>query len=342
MARKTTYNNITTPELISKVNPENLKLWNDFEKYLQSVQRSENTIKSYKNDIEIFFVWNLLNNNNKFFIELSKRDLISYQNWLLNENKNSPARIRRLKSALSSMSNYIEAILDDEFEGFRPIIKKVESPINQSTREKTVLEDSQLQYLLNYLVEKKHYQRAAILSLAMCSGSRKSELTRFKTSYFKDENIIYGSLYKTDEKVKTKGRGLGKYIYRYVLASQFKPYLDLWIKQREELKIDNEFLFVAKNKSGEWEQMKATTLNSYANTFSSVLGLDFYWHSLRHFFTTALSRLNIPDSVIQEIVGWDSLDMVKLYKDIDADEQLGKYFDENGVKTVKTSKLSDL
>ena len=51
---------------------------------------------------------------NKYFPEISKRDIISYQNWLLRNNENSPARVRRLKSTLSSLSNYIEAILDDE------------------------------------------------------------------------------------------------------------------------------------------------------------------------------------------------------------------------------------
>ena len=38
----------------------------------------------------------------------TKRNIVAYQNWLLNSNENSPARIRRLKAALSSMSNFID------------------------------------------------------------------------------------------------------------------------------------------------------------------------------------------------------------------------------------------
>ena len=342
MGRKTQQNDITSPELIKQVNPENIRLLNDFIIYLKSIQRSEQTIIGYKNDIEIFFCWNLLNNKNKFFIELSKRDLISYQNYLITENKNSPARVRRMKSALSSMSNYIENILDQEYENFKPIVKKVENPVNNPVRDKTVFTDEQLEILLNQLVDKKKYLQACVVALAMCSGARKSELLEFKVDYFKDENIIYGSLYKTSEKIKTKGRGLGKFIHKYVLVKEFKPYLDLWLSERERLGIDDEYLFGKKNKNGEFEPIKICTMDSWAITFSKMLDIPFYFHALRHYFTTHLARLNIPDSVIQEIVGWDSAEMVKIYKDIDTDEQLGKYFDENGIKQVETGSLDKL
>jgi hypothetical protein len=34
--------------------------------------------------------------------------------------------------------------------------------------------------------------------------------------------------------------------------------------------------------------------------------------------------------------------MVTVYKDIEADEQFAKYFDENGIKNVDQKKLSDM
>ena len=34
--------------------------------------------------------------------------------------------------------------------------------------------------------------------------------------------------------------------------------------------------------------------------------------------------------------------MVSIYKDIDDDEELGKYFDEDGIKQVEEKKLTDL
>lgn len=340
MARKTRQNQNTSPELLKQVNPENLRLLDDFLGYLKSIQRSEGTIKGYRNDLEGFFCYCLQNLGNKFYVNLSKRDIVAYQNHLLTQNENSPARIRRIKSALSSLGNYIENILDDEYEGFRPIIRKIESPVGASTRKKTVLSDEQCEFLLDTLVAKKKYEKACCAALAFCSGRRKSELLRFKVNYFTDDNIIYGSLYKTPEKIITKGRGGGKPLTCYVLSKKFKPYFDLWMNWRAENGIESEWLFPShEDPAG---QLKATTLDSWADVFTRILSEDFYWHAARHYFTTHLSRLGLPDSVIKEIVGWESLEMVNLYKDIDADEEIGKYFANGEVIAQKQVGLNDI
>lgn len=156
MARSTKMNSITSPELLRQVNPKNTELLSDFLDYLRSLQRSETTIAGYENDIQIAWVWCLRNNENKFFVDWTKRQVVKYQNWLLNENQNSPARVKRLKASLSSLANFIENILDDEFPNFRNIIKKVESPVNQPVREKTVFTDEQIDTLLNTLTEAKN------------------------------------------------------------------------------------------------------------------------------------------------------------------------------------------
>ena len=160
MGRKTRQNKITSPELIAQINPKNIRLMNDFLEYLRSIGKADSTVKAYTSDLYIFFVWVLQNADNKYFPEISKRDIISYQNWLLRNNENSPARVRRLKSTLSSLSNYIEAILDDELPNFRSIVRKIENPVNEPTREKTVLTDEQADQLLDYLMERGQYEKA--------------------------------------------------------------------------------------------------------------------------------------------------------------------------------------
>ena len=184
-------------------------------------------------------------------------------------------------------------------------------------------------------------KKACAVALAMCSGRRKAELCRFKVDDFKDENLVCGgALYKTSEPIQTKGFGLGKYIYCYTLAKKFKPYFDAWMAERQKLGIECEWLFPAGTTS---EQMSDTTLNSWANTFSRMTGEDFYWHSLRHYFTTHLAKLGLPDNVIQDIVGWESADMVRVYKDLSAEEQISQYFDENGeIRSDAQKSLADL
>lgn len=341
MARKTKMNNITTPELLTQVNTKNTVLLRDFLDYLRSVQRSETTIAGYENDIQIAWVWNLLHNDNAFYVDWTKRQIVKYQNWLLNENGNSPARIKRLKASLSSLGNYIEGVLDDEYPNYRNIINKVESPVNQPVREKTVFTDEQINTLLNTLTTKGHHDKACAVALALYSGRRKSELLRFRVSDFSDDNLVCGgSLYKTG-KIRTKGRGVqGKQLECFCLAKQFKPYLDMWMNYREEHGIHSEWLFPSKTNPD--EQMGISTMNSWATTFSNILGVDFYWHAMRHMTVTNFIRAGIPDTVIQQYIGWSDISMVPVYSDIQADEQLSMYFNESGVSLPAQKSLSDL
>ena len=238
------------------------------------------------------------------------------------------------------MSNFIENILDDEFPNFRNIINKVESPANKPVREKTVWEDSELESLLNKLVERKDYEKACYLALAMYSGRRKSELCRFKISDFNNDKLVCdGALYKSDL-IKTKGKSGGKMINCYTLAKKFKPYLDMWRNIRLDKYGDSEWLFPdAKNPN---EHIQISTINSWSNTFSRLSGKPAYIHSLRHYFTTSLAKAGIPDGVIQSIVAWESSDMVQLYKDIDADEQIGMYFKDGDIVAPEQKGLGDL
>jgi integrase len=113
------------------------------------------------------------------------------------------------------------------------------------------------------------------------------------------------------------------------------------MQERKELGIECDELFVVKN-DRDWCCANVSTLNSYAKSFSKIMGIDFYFHSCRHYFTTALSKANIPAEVIKKISGWDSVEMVSRYDDTEIDESLGKYFDENGIRKIEKRSIEDL
>lgn len=343
--RSTVYNDITSPEKLKQVNPENIELGNDFLDYLASTDRANSTIKQYRSNLNIFWCWNLEFNGNKHFVKMTKREVSKFQNHAINVWQWSPKRIRTVKATISSLSNFIENILDDEYEGYKPIVRKIESPADETVRTKTVFQLDELQPLLDELVERNEYMKACILALAMYSGKRKSELTRFKVSYFDDSNLIcHGALYKTPEKMVTKGRGQrGKLLDVYTLAKPFKPYLDLWLKERERLEITSEWLF-PKCRDGKWldEHIEITSMDSYAKTFSNILNKPFYFHSLRHAYTTYLLEQNLPESIVQTIQGWSSSDMLRIYDDRSNDSQLEKYFGADGIQNTAKSSLDDL
>jgi len=336
-------NKLTSPELLAQVNQANIDLKNEFLSYLHAVNRSEGTIKQYGSDLDIFFCWVLKNAKNKDFVNITKRDIIAYQGWLVNDNENSPARVRRLKAAISSLSNFCENILadeDPEYANFRSIVRKIENPQLRPVREKTVWDDEQLQMILDKLVEKKQYEKACMLALGMYSGRRKAELCRFRVSDFSEDKLVCGGALYKSAPIKTKGQGGGKIIPCYTLAKKFEPYLNLWLTQRGEKQIDSQWLFPDPYNPS--EQISISTVNSWANTFSRLSGENFYWHSLRHAFTTSLAKAGIPDGVIQTIVNWESADMVRIYKDIDADEEIGMYFRDGEIAAPKQKSIADL
>ena len=116
--RSTVYNNITSEDKMEQVNPENIQLENDFLEYLASIDRAKSTIKQYKANLHVFWCWNLEFNRNKFFVDLTKREISKFQSHAMTVWGWSPKRIRTVKATISSLSNYIENILDDEFEGY--------------------------------------------------------------------------------------------------------------------------------------------------------------------------------------------------------------------------------
>lgn len=340
MGRVTVYNAITSKEKIEQINPKNRTLMRDFLDYLVSVDRSPGTIKAYESDLLIFFVWNIDNNDNKYYIDLTKREVAKFQKHALTEWNWSSNRLSRVKATLSSLGNYVENVLDDEIENYRSIIRKVESPIKQPIREKTIITDKEVDDILHRLVEDEKYQAACAFALAAFSGARKAELLRFKISYFDDENIMSdAALYRTPEPIQTKGRGSqGKMLIKYTLLD-FKQYFDLWMQERQERGLtDNDYLFVRSN----GKTLSISGLDSYAETISKYLGRPFYFHSLRHQLCTRLFKAGLPSDVIQEYFGWSSAQMLNIYNDAEASESFGKFFTSDGIKGQESKEFSNL
>lgn len=326
MARKTKMNNLTSPELLAQVNPENLKLKKEFLRYLKAMKRSQGTIDGYSHDLDTFFVFLLQECDNKSILQCTIRDYVNFQGHLLDDNENSPARIRRVKASISSFSNAIELLYAEEYPMFRNLIKKVESPANVPVREKTVLSQEQIEELLRVLTERGEYEKACCFALAAYSGRRKAELFRFRVSDFSPENVIYGTLYRSAP-INTKGRSGGKKIPCYTLKKQFQPYLDNWMAERERRGIQSEWLFP--DPEHPEKARSYTAMNSWVKTASRILNVDVYAHSFRHAFVTYLMGLGLPNQIVISIMQWEKTSgdaMLAIYNDTDDIDDFSKYF----------------
>lgn len=342
MARKTKRNPITASGRLADVNPLNIKLAKEFARYMRSMMRSEETIRGYMNDLKIFFLYLLEECDNKSIIDCTVRDFVNFQGYLLGDLEHSPARVRRLKSTISSFSNAIELLYPDKYPNFRNLIKKVENPVNKPTREKTILSQTQITHLLNTFVLRRQFEKACCFALAAYSGRRKSELFRFKVSDFDDDKIVYGTFYKSDP-ILTKGRSGGKKICCYTLVKQFKPYLDYWLEERKRRGIESEWLFP--NPDDPTRSRSAHVMDSWSRSATKILGVDVYPHAFRHAMVSYLARAGLPNNVIVSLMQWEKSSgdsMVAIYNDADDDEELGKYFSNGDILTKKKTRIEDL
>jgi integrase len=316
MPRHTFRKKITSPELSEKINKKNISLMKDFLKE-KSIRASSKTIVVYESNLNIFFTWNLLYNENKFFIDIKKREFADFFVFAAEELKLGSAKMNNMRSVLSSLSNYIEKFYDEDYPNFRNVILKViDSSPKEVRREKTILTDEQIEDLLNYTY-KANKQKACWLALAITSGARFSELLNFEVDLIDENRTAFGDIFlETTRQIKTKGRGKsGKLLYKYILKDKFLPYFNEWKKEREEILLKNGLshnkLFIKPDGSPATD----ATIHAWTLEFEEYLKVPFYAHAIRHYFVTLLSRKNIPYHLIQYIVGWSSADMVNIYDD---------------------------
>ena len=317
MARKTYRQIIVTEELIQQINPINKGL---VEKFLKekATRTSPATIKNYTSSSNIFFVWNVLYNENKVFTDIKKLEFSNFFSFTTDELRWGSARNNGVRSFLSSLSIFIEKFMDDEYPNFRNIVlKTIESVPKEFRREKTILSNEQVESLLQHLSETDS-QKACWFALAAFSGSRFSEILRFTTDILDSNHTAFGDLFmETKKQIKTKGRGReGKLLFKYILKDRFLPYYEKWITDREvimkEKNQEHTSLFIREDGTPATDG----TIRSWVTSMETFLGVNVYPHCLRHFLVTEFSRKNIPAMLIKDLVGWSGLEMVNLYNDL--------------------------
>ena len=330
--RKTFRKVITSPELIEQINPKNKMLADRFLKNF-ATKRSPNSVVSYRSNLNIFFCWNVEHNDNKFFIDIRKIELMDFFDFCVTELKWSPNRYAQMHSCLSSFSAWIENYFDDDYPLFRNLLSKIEKPVKENVREKTVLQKEDIDKLFEYFDENDMIQDACLLSLAISCGARISELSSFTTDLIDEDNVVFDGLFlETTKKIKTKGRGVnGKMLTKYILKDMFLPYYKKWLEVRKEIMKENnkdhDFIFVTK----EGNPANADRLRDWMSKCSDVVGQPCYPHNFRHYHISFLKKLELEDDFIVYLTGWSEStghSMVAVYNDLTAKDRKWKNLDK--------------
>lgn len=329
---------IVTDELLAKVDPRNKKLQEQFLK-IKGTTSSEITIKNYSSDLDIFFCWNVLENDNKFFVDIRKLDFSNFFVFATETLQWKSARFGRERATLSSFSNFIEKYYDEDYPKFRNVILKTVEPMpKNATRKKTVLSEEQVKLLKDTLIAQERWQDLCLLSLAIGSGARINELLRFQTTDIDPDNTAFGGLFiKTVNTIKTKGRTKeGKQIHKFILRDEFLPHYLKWCQHRSEVMAQNgethNYIFI----DSKGRQATEGVARGWAKDWGDIVGEPLYFHAFRHFTVTHLSNIGLEPDLITSIIGWADSTMLKVYDDTNAEDRnwegldkLKDYVDKN-------------
>lgn len=267
-------NNIYSDEVYEKVNKESKLVLEDYILELKAKGRAVTTIEQYVFDIRMYLCYIYENANNKSILELKKRDFRNFF-LMLQETGKSSARINRVQS---SLRNLLEFVVDDEDEYedyYQNPMKKIKSIEKNPTREIVFLEDKEIDYLLNYLIEHNKIQKALYVSLSYDSAGRRNEIIQVEKYSFLD-----------DEK-STTNEVVGKRSKKFTLmySNRTKEIAKKWLEERGEDDIDS--LWVSYY-NGEARPLRYETLYAWAISFRSILeseydkDLPLNPHSFRH------------------------------------------------------------
>lgn len=321
MPRKTYKKVITSPELIEQIDLKNQKL---IKVFLRDKERkcSPKTIENYHSDLNIFFVWNLICNGNKFFPEIKKIEMSEFFGYAVDELHWNGKRFARMRSVLSSLSECVIKYYDEEYPTYHNFINSVIEPIPKTAvREKTVLTDEEIDLLLKKLKENGEVEQACFLALAIYSGCRIAELEQFRIDSIDENRVAFGGIMlETTHKIRTKGFGKeGHQINKYIIKDFMLPYYHDWIKLRKEKlkelnKEDEQALFV--NTLG--NKASQTVFREWAESWEKIVGKPVYMHCFRHRFVTHLLSLGMSSDYVAATMGWKSgALMIPVYNDME-------------------------
>jgi integrase/recombinase XerD len=290
---------------INNVNKDNKKLVKEYMEYISATDKSPQTKESYLHNLKLFFQWVYKEKDNRFFAELKKRDFMSWLSYLVEDQELSPARVRTLRSTVSSLSNFCENILADEdskFENYRNLILKIPAPSLEKIREKTYLTDEQVNKLMDWLEEKQDWKKCLYVAISFGTGARKGEVLQMKRSDFSKENLKNG-MYKTSiKRCKGKGRN-GEQRAFLIPAVMVDKYLELYLATRTD---DLDDLFVNQY-GGVIRRVDSSTFNAWCDKFGEYLGVPVYPHAYRASIATVMKERGKEVSKIQKLLGHKQL-----------------------------------
>lgn len=268
---------------------------------------SNNTIASYKVDLEKFLEYN----KNKNINDISNNDLKEYVKWLNKENLNEKSISRNI----SCLKSFYKFLVIEKYVSNNPS-DSVAMPKLKKSLPKILTEEEVLKLLDIELNDNFSYRNKAMLELMYASGLRVSELVNLK---LQDIDL-------SQDIIRTFGKGSKERVIP--IGDYAKEYLEKYIYEyRGSMlkKSSNEYLFL--NNHG--RKMTRQGFFKIIKKIAKEKGIDkeLSPHTLRHSFASHLLKYGADLRTIQELLGHSDISTTQIYTHI-TNEELKKNYED--------------
>lgn len=271
-------------ELIVKEAKEigvNKKNWEIYYKYLTSKviankETTDTTYKTYFNNTKLFFRYLKKYENNRYilsedtinnFVEIWER----YVMQCITKGNNNQT-IRNKRTAISTFLDWAEKRDYIKLNPFRKIehIKITQSDKRRQNYFLTQKQIYEIQFVMKYNSKKYDLQDRLIFNLFLDSAVRISAGHSLKLTQLDLDNRCFRGV-----------RHKEGYIKPVLFFEETRELLIEWIKERDKLGIDLDWLFVTRY-NGQYKQMSKETIRARVRKMGRIVGIENYYpHSIR-------------------------------------------------------------
>ena len=256
------------------VNADSKMVLDDYELELQARGLSDKTIYQYGADIRLFLVYVYHRMDNRYLLDLKRKDFRRYFLEMQQANL-STARINRMQSSLRNILEYCELDDDDYADYEKNQMKGIKSLAQVDTKDIFFLRDDQVTFLILYLLERQQWQKALYVSLSYDSACRRGEIVQVEKYSFMDKNRSH-----TNDLI---GKGNKRFSLFYM--ERTRAIAEKWLLVRGEDDIDS--LWIS-DYGGTRSALKANRFYDWVVSFRKILDdayaeeININPHSFRH------------------------------------------------------------
>lgn len=285
----------------------------EYDEYLNFIKYekrlSDNTIKSYQNDLK------------KYINYLKKANISSFKDvkpktielMLISEKDLNTASLAHLLLSIKSLHKYLKKLklLDKD------VTINIEQP-KMAKHLPDVLSYDEVNNLLDIEIKTiEDIRNKAMLELLYASGFRISELL----------NIKLGDIDFTNAVVRTFGKGSKERVVP--LPDVTLDYINKYLEIRKDIlnKKESDYLFITKRGN----KMDRTTFFKFIKNLliKKNIHKDISPHTLRHSFATHLLEGGADLRSIQVLLGHENIKTTKIYTHISREKLLDDYIDKH-------------